>query len=94
MSDDSAPSTPRRPRSGRNPRPLPALRRRQAVRRFSSLSKRCANCGLDYGFADSGDGPAVFVILIIGFIVVGLALWMEVDRRARRSGCISCSGSR
>ncbi|TIL81316.1 MAG: DUF983 domain-containing protein, partial [Mesorhizobium sp.] len=32
----------------------------------------------DYSYADAGDGPAVFVILIIGFIVVGLALWMEV----------------
>ena len=37
----------------------------------------CSNCGLDYSFADSGDGPAVFVIMIIGFIVVGLALWAE-----------------
>jgi uncharacterized protein (DUF983 family) len=39
----------------------------------------CRNCGLDYSFADAGDGPAVFVIMIIGFIVVGLALWMEVS---------------
>ncbi|TAM99022.1 MAG: DUF983 domain-containing protein [Rhizobiaceae bacterium] len=45
---------------------------------FLTLGKRCANCKLDYSFADAGDGPAVFVILIIGFIVVGLALWMEV----------------
>lgn len=44
-----------------------------------SLAKRCKVCGLDYDFADAGDGPAVFVILIIGFIVVGLALWMEVS---------------
>lgn len=44
-----------------------------------SLAKRCGLCGLDYTFADAGDGPAVFVILIIGFIVVGLALWMEVS---------------
>jgi uncharacterized protein (DUF983 family) len=44
-----------------------------------SLSKRCGSCGLDYSFADAGDGPAVFVILIVGFIVVGLALWMEVS---------------
>jgi uncharacterized protein (DUF983 family) len=36
------------------------------------------SCGLDYSFADAGDGPAVFVILIIGFVVVGLALWTEV----------------
>ncbi|KGF67739.1 membrane protein [Hoeflea sp. BAL378] len=39
----------------------------------------CSVCGLDYSFADAGDGPAVFVILIIGFIVVGLALWLEVN---------------
>ncbi|MGE0283446.1 MAG: DUF983 domain-containing protein [Rhizobiaceae bacterium] len=44
-----------------------------------TLAKGCGVCGLDYAFADSGDGPAVFVILIIGFIVVGLALWMEVS---------------
>ncbi len=31
----------------------------------------CRNCGLDYSFADAGDGPAVFVMLIVGFVVVG-----------------------
>ena len=49
---------------------------------FDGLIKvrpQCRQCGLDYSFADSGDGPAVFVILIIGFIVVGLALWTEVN---------------
>jgi len=46
---------------------------------FLSVGERCSNCRLDYSFADSGDGPAVFVILIIGFVVVGLALWMEVS---------------
>jgi uncharacterized protein (DUF983 family) len=46
---------------------------------FLTVGKRCGVCGLDYSFADAGDGPAVFVILIIGFIVVGLALWMEVN---------------
>jgi len=44
-----------------------------------TLAKRCGVCGLDYAFADAGDGPAVFVILIIGFVVVGLALWAEVS---------------
>ena len=50
-------------------------------RLFSGLltvAPRCGVCRLDYSFADAGDGPAVFVILIIGFIVVGLALWLEV----------------
>ncbi|MFZ1680822.1 MAG: DUF983 domain-containing protein [Rhizobiaceae bacterium] len=46
---------------------------------FLTVGKECRQCGLDYSFADSGDGPAVFVILIVGFIVVGLALWMEVN---------------
>ena len=34
-------------------------------------------CGLDYGFADSGDGPAVFIMFFAGFIVVGAALIVE-----------------
>jgi uncharacterized protein (DUF983 family) len=46
---------------------------------FLTVAPRCGNCGLDNSFADAGDGPAIFVILIIGFIVVGLALWMEVS---------------
>lgn len=46
---------------------------------FLAVGDSCSNCRLDYSFADAGDGPAVFVILIIGFIVVGLALWMEVS---------------
>lgn len=45
---------------------------------FLAVAEGCGVCGLDYSFADAGDGPAVFVILIIGFVVVGLALWMEV----------------
>lgn len=46
---------------------------------FLTIGRECRQCGLDYGFADAGDGPAVFVILLVGFIVVGLALWMEVS---------------
>lgn len=44
---------------------------------FLSLRPRCEVCGLDYKFADSGDGPAVFVILLAGFIVVACALLVE-----------------
>jgi uncharacterized protein (DUF983 family) len=46
---------------------------------FLKMRPTCNACGLDYGFADSGDGPVVFVILIAGFITVGAALWMEVN---------------
>ena len=45
---------------------------------FLKLAPGCERCGLDYSFADAADGPAIFVMLIIGFIVVGLALWVEV----------------
>ena len=45
---------------------------------FLALRPTCERCGLDYGFADAGDGPAVFVILIGGFIVVFAALMTEV----------------
>jgi len=44
---------------------------------FLNTQPRCEVCGLDYGFIDAGDGPAVFVILLAGFIVVGAALVVE-----------------
>jgi uncharacterized protein (DUF983 family) len=46
-------------------------------RGFINLKPACEKCGLDFGFADAGDGPAVFAILIGGFIVVFAALMVE-----------------
>ena len=43
-----------------------------------TIRERCAECGLDLRAQDAGDGPAVFVILILGFIVVGLAALVEI----------------
>lgn len=45
---------------------------------FLTVARRCEACELDLSAHDSGDGPAVFIILILGFVVVGLALWVEV----------------
>jgi uncharacterized protein (DUF983 family) len=45
---------------------------------FLTLAPRCQACGLDYSFADAADGPAVFVILIVGFVIAGAALLVEV----------------
>ena len=56
----------------------PRCGRSKLFRGFLSLRPRCAVCGLDYDFADSGDGPAVFIILLAGFIVVFAALVTEV----------------
>ena len=45
---------------------------------FISPAERCEVCGLDLKFADAGDGPAVFVTLFAGFLVVGAALLTEI----------------
>ncbi len=41
------------------------------------LRDSCSGCGLDYKFIDTGDGPAVFAIFILGFVVLGAALIAE-----------------
>jgi uncharacterized protein (DUF983 family) len=45
---------------------------------FLTLRPACEACGLGFSFADSGDGPAVFVILLGGAVVVFAALITEV----------------
>jgi uncharacterized protein (DUF983 family) len=45
---------------------------------FLTLAPRCESCGLDYAFIDSGDGPAIFIIMLAGAIVVACALIVEV----------------
>ena len=45
---------------------------------FLNLRPSCKSCGLDYAFIDTGDGPAVFIIMIAGAIVVAAALIVEV----------------
>ncbi|MET0427845.1 MAG: DUF983 domain-containing protein [Microvirga sp.] len=44
---------------------------------YLTLRPACEVCGLDFSFADAGDGPAFFVMSIVGIVVVGLALWVE-----------------
>lgn len=45
---------------------------------YLTLRPSCESCGLDYTGFDSADGPAFFVMSIVGLLVVGLALWMEI----------------
>ena len=47
-------------------------------RGFLGPAPACNACGLDYSGLEAGDGPAVFVILIVGAIVAGGALLTEV----------------
>lgn len=42
-----------------------------------TLRKACPVCGLDFGRSDTGDAGAVIVIMVLGAIVIGLAIWVE-----------------
>jgi uncharacterized protein (DUF983 family) len=55
----------------------PRCSRGALFRRGLILRDRCAVCELDFRFIDTGDGPAVFAIFILGFLVLGLALIAE-----------------
>lgn len=41
------------------------------------FAARCGACGLDYSQFNVGDGPAAFLTMIVGALVVGLAVWLE-----------------
>jgi uncharacterized protein (DUF983 family) len=56
----------------------PACGKGRLFEKFLSVRPRCEACGQDFGFADAGDGPAIFVMLFAGFIVVGAALMVEM----------------
>ena len=45
---------------------------------FLTVREQCRSCGFDLRSADSGDGPAVFVILAAGFLMGFAALITEV----------------
>ena len=42
-----------------------------------NVREACPACGQSFAFADSGDGPAVFVIMILGALTLGGALFLE-----------------
>ncbi len=42
------------------------------------VAPKCGACGLDFSFADTGDGPAIFVMMIAGFLIVGVAAYVEI----------------
>ncbi len=44
---------------------------------FLKPVSRCESCGEDLSFAAATEGPAVFIILIVGFVVVGAAATVE-----------------
>lgn len=47
-------------------------------RGLAGFQPKCRACGLDYSSFNVGDGPAAFLIFIVGGIVVALAIWVEL----------------
>jgi len=45
---------------------------------FLTIAPRCKSCKLDFRFADSGDGPAIFIILIAGLIIMVAVVVVEL----------------
>lgn len=45
---------------------------------YLSVAKSCANCGLSFDFADSGDGAAWFVMLFVCVVGVGTIIGVEL----------------
>ena len=43
------------------------------------FAPRCRSCGLDIAQFNVGDGPAAFLTLLIGALVVVLAVWLELS---------------
>ena len=43
-----------------------------------SFARTCGACGLDFAAFNVGDGPAAFLILIVGAIVTGGAIALEL----------------
>ncbi|MGZ5933292.1 MAG: DUF983 domain-containing protein [Rhizomicrobium sp.] len=44
---------------------------------YLSIAPSCSDCGLDFATFDVGDGAAALVILVVGALVCGAALWVE-----------------
>ena len=44
---------------------------------LTGFAPKCESCGLDYQAFNVGDGPAAFLTMVIGAVVVGLALWVQ-----------------
>jgi uncharacterized protein (DUF983 family) len=79
------PSLPAAPPPGATHAALGALRglcpRCGATTLFKGLvgfAPRCRACGLDYSTFNVGDGPAAFLIFIVGGLVVLLAILVEL----------------
>lgn len=70
----------------RDPSPLqsglqglcPRCGARTLYKGLATFTRSCRACGLDYAAFNVGDGPAAFLVLIVGAILTGLAIALEL----------------
>ncbi|MET0251683.1 MAG: DUF983 domain-containing protein [Novosphingobium sp.] len=43
-----------------------------------AFAPACRKCGLDFSRFNVGDGPAAFLTMVIGAVVAGLAIWLQL----------------
>ncbi len=48
---------------------------------FLKVAPRCSVCGLDLSKADSADGPAFFIMLLVPLLIMPVAMWVEFSYR-------------
>ena len=46
---------------------------------LTAFAPRCRVCGLDFSKFNVGDGPAAFLTMIVGTLIVILALWLQLS---------------
>lgn len=44
---------------------------------YLTIRESCPKCNLDYSFADPADGPAFFVMSVVGVVGMVLFMWFE-----------------
>lgn len=56
----------------------PRCGRGRLYRGYLEVADSCTACGLDFSGHDAADGPAVMIMLLLGFIVAGLVAAVEL----------------
>lgn len=45
---------------------------------FLKIGDKCTECNLSYKTQDAGDGPVFFVLILVGFLSVGISGYIEL----------------
>ncbi len=51
----------------------------EGPRGLAKFAPSCRACGLDYSGFNVGDGPAAFLTFLVGGLITGLAIWLELS---------------